>query len=80
MDFTAYNDVLSLDLIQKRIKITMCLSSSWCVMCKSNNESIEHLFIQCPTTQYLWNKADITQGLQSITAPPNNLSNNPSTK
>ena len=43
-------------------------------MCKAETESVDHLFLHyCPTTQYLWNKLDIIQGLDSIKIQPNNL-------
>ena len=30
------------------------LSSQWCILCKGNGESIDHLFLHCPLTIGLW--------------------------
>ena len=32
----------------------MCLSPSWCVLCKENAENIDHLFIHCSYSLKLW--------------------------
>lgn len=29
--------------------------SSWCVMCQSNEETINHLFLHCPYSAQIWN-------------------------
>ena len=34
----------------------MCLSPTWCVMCKKEQESIPHFFIQCDFAKSLWIK------------------------
>ena len=32
------------------------LCSQWCILCKGNRESIDHLFLHCPVTIGLWHK------------------------
>ncbi|CAL9005557.1 unnamed protein product [Prunus brigantina] len=32
----------------------MCLSPSWCVLCRESAESIDHLFLHCPYSLNLW--------------------------
>ncbi|XP_034223761.1 THO complex subunit 1 isoform X2 [Prunus dulcis] len=41
------------DCIQRR-QPKMCLSPSWCVLCKENAENIDHLFIHCSYSLKLW--------------------------
>lgn len=41
------------DVIQRRSP-NVCLSPSWCVMCKRNGESADHLFLHCHNTVQLW--------------------------
>ena len=32
----------------------MSISPGWCVMCKNDNESADHLFLHCPLAQRVW--------------------------
>ena len=32
----------------------MCLSPSWCVLCRKNGEDIDHILIYCQFAQELW--------------------------
>ena len=58
------------DVIQRKRSL-MCLSSSWCVMCKKDQESILHLFIQCDFARSLWTKVFREFGVSSEI--PNNF-------
>ncbi|KAM7516501.1 hypothetical protein LguiA_006084 [Lonicera macranthoides] len=47
--------VKTYDLLQKR-RSNYCLSPSWCVLCKSYVESLNHLLLHCPYSYFIWNK------------------------
>ncbi|CAL9004181.1 unnamed protein product, partial [Prunus brigantina] len=49
----ANGKINSCDSIQRRHP-KMCLSPSWCVLCKDNAESIDHMFIHCSYSLKLW--------------------------
>nr|CAN63022.1 hypothetical protein VITISV_042518 [Vitis vinifera] len=44
------------------------LCPQWCILCKGNRESIDHLFLYCPVTIGLWNKLFKLAGLDWV--PP----------
>ncbi|RVW96808.1 Transposon TX1 uncharacterized 149 kDa protein [Vitis vinifera] len=44
------------------------LCPQWCILCKGNGESIDHLFLHCPVTIGLWNKLFKLAGL--VWVPP----------
>ncbi|RVW16749.1 hypothetical protein CK203_076445 [Vitis vinifera] len=44
------------------------LYPQWCILCKGNGESIDHLFLHCPVTIGLWNKLFKLAGL--VWVPP----------
>ncbi|RVX09324.1 LINE-1 retrotransposable element ORF2 protein [Vitis vinifera] len=44
------------------------LCPQWCILCKGNGESIDHLFLLCPVTIGLWNKLFKLAGLDWV--PP----------
>ncbi|RVW46854.1 Transposon TX1 uncharacterized 149 kDa protein [Vitis vinifera] len=44
------------------------LCPQWCILCKGNGESIDHLFLHCPVTIGLWNKLFKLAGLDWV--PP----------
>ena len=58
------------DVLQRK-RPFLCLSPSWCVMCKHEQESILHLFIQCNFARSLWIKVFREFGITSEI--PNNL-------
>ena len=41
------------DILQKRQPF-LSVSPSWCVMCKQDSESINHLFLHCPLVYRVW--------------------------
>ena len=43
------------DILQ-RMRSFQCLSPSWCVMCKQDQETISHLFFTCGYARSLWSK------------------------
>ena len=43
------------DLLQLR-RSYRSLNPQWCIHCKGEGESIDHLFLHCPFTCGLWNK------------------------
>jgi hypothetical protein len=48
---TVLGKILTAENLRKRHIIIV----SWCCMCKSDGESIDHLFIHCPVAKELWN-------------------------
>lgn len=57
-----YQKLNTFDLIQRR-NSNMCLSRDWCISCKTSNENLNHLFIQCSKAQKLWSKLQLEIGL-----------------
>lgn len=43
------------DTLQKR-RPNRSLNSQWCIMCRKNEESVDHLFLHCPIALFLWHK------------------------
>ena len=56
---TVLGKILTAENLRKRHIIIV----SWCCMCKSNGESIDHPFIHCPVAQELWNAVFCTFGV-----------------
>ena len=48
-----HGKVNTFDLVQKR-NPNMALSPAWCVLCRKDNESIDHLLIHCQVANGLW--------------------------
>ena len=42
-------------LLQKR-RPSLYLSPQWCVLCKSNGDDIDYLFLHCPFSYFVWIK------------------------
>lgn len=40
-------------MVQRR-RPYLCLSPHWCLMCKKDDESVDHLFLHCPVAFTLW--------------------------
>ena len=51
----AHRKVNTNDLLQLR-RPYRSLNHQWCILCKGEGESIDHLFLHCPFTFGLWNK------------------------
>ena len=47
------------------------LCPQWCILCKGNGESIDHLFLHCPVTIGLWHKLFNLVGLACV--PPRSI-------
>ena len=47
------------------------LYPQWCILCKGNGESIDHLFLHCPVTIGLWHKLFNLVGLAWV--PPRSI-------
>ena len=58
----ALGRVNTCDVLQKKRPNTM-LYPSWCVLCKREEETVDHLFIQCSFTSRIWWKILHTFGL-----------------
>ena len=56
---TVLGKILTAENLRKRNIIIV----SWCCMCKTNGESIDHLFIHCPVARELWNAVFCTFGV-----------------
>ncbi|KAM7473769.1 hypothetical protein LguiB_021012 [Lonicera macranthoides] len=52
----AHGRVNTCDLLQKR-RPNYCLSPSWCVLCKQNEETLSHILLHCPYSYFIWAKA-----------------------
>ena len=59
------NDKLQL----RRLYKSLC--PQWCILCKGNGESIDHLFLHCPVTIGLWHKLFNLAGL--VWVPPRSI-------
>ena len=51
----AHRKVNTKDMLQLR-RPYKSLSTHWCILCKGNRESIDHLFLHCSWNLRLWNK------------------------
>ena len=58
------------DVLQRKRPFS-CLSPTWCVLCKQDQKSILHLFIQCDYARFLWIK--IFREFGVTTEIPNNF-------
>ena len=58
------------DILQRK-RSFWCLQSSWCIMCKQNQESILNLFIQCDLARRLW--LEVFSEFGALIEMPNNL-------
>lgn len=47
------------DIMQRRYKIR----PDWCALCKDNEESIDHIFVLCPFTKWVWDTCCSLWGL-----------------
>ncbi|WJZ89514.1 hypothetical protein VitviT2T_008730 [Vitis vinifera] len=47
------------------------LGPQWCILCKGNGESIDHIFLHCPVTIGLWHKLFNLAGLAWV--PPRSI-------
>lgn len=45
----------TMDMIQRRMPLSYW-NPQWCVMCKKGGESVNHIFLHCPTANFLWSK------------------------
>ncbi|RVW53835.1 hypothetical protein CK203_088568 [Vitis vinifera] len=66
----AHGKVNTNDKLQLR-RPYKALSPQWCILCKGNGESIDHLFLHCPVTIGLWHRLFNLVGL--IWVPPRSL-------
>ena len=48
----AHGELNTCDMLQKRPR--SCFSPQWCVMCKVDFESIDHLFLHCSVALAMW--------------------------
>ena len=51
----AHRKVNTNDLLQLRRPYRF-LNPQWCIICRGDGESIDHLFLHCPFTMWLWHK------------------------
>ena len=51
----SWKRVNTCDLLQIR-RPYVALSPSWCILCKNENESIDHLLLHCRFAQFIWDK------------------------
>ena len=49
----AWNRVNTCDLLQSK-RPNLAISPSWCILCKRDSESIDHIFLHCNFAQYIW--------------------------
>ena len=49
----AHRKVNTNDLLQLR-RPYRSLNPQWCILCRGDEESIDHLFLRCPFTMWLW--------------------------
>ena len=53
------------DLIQRR-NPHMALSPSWCVLCRKDGESVDHLLMHCEVSSKLWNQLFYEAGFRWV--------------
>lgn len=53
----------------------MALNPNWCVLCKANNETMEHIFVNCTFTQHVW--GNFFHFVDSSTTAPTSLDDVP---
>ena len=51
----AHGRVNTCDLLQRR-RPNVCFSPHWCVLCKKQGESVDHVFVQCEVVSQLWER------------------------
>ena len=51
----AHGRVNTCDLLQRR-RPKACFSPHWCVLCKKQGESVDHVFVQCEVVSQLWER------------------------
>ena len=51
----ALGKVTTFDVLQKR-RPFRSLSPNWCVLCKKNLESIDHVFLHCSFSLHIWSR------------------------
>ena len=66
----AHGKVNTNDKLQLR-RPYKALCPQWCILCKGNGESIDHLFLHCPVTIGLWHRLFNLVGV--IWVPPRSL-------
>ncbi|RVX11717.1 putative ribonuclease H protein [Vitis vinifera] len=66
----AHGKVNTNDKLQLR-RPYKALCPQWCILCKGNGESIDHLFLHCPVTIGLWHKLFNLVGV--IWVPPRSI-------
>ena len=64
----AWRRVNTCDVLQSR-RPNRALSPSWCILCRQDAESVDHLIIRCRFSQIIWDK--IKWELHLISALPN---------
>ncbi|KAK9266438.1 hypothetical protein L1049_007440 [Liquidambar formosana] len=52
---TAYKRTNTNDWVQRK-RPSVCLSPQWCVLCKKEGESVDHLFLHCDISIALWQR------------------------
>ena len=60
-----HGKVNTCDLVQRR-NPNMALSPSWCVLCRKQNETIDHLLMHCETATKFWNQLFYEAGLSWV--------------
>ena len=61
----AHGKVNTCDLLQRR-RPNQCLSPSWCVLCKKNDEPMNHILMHCPYSNFIWSKVWAEFGLRWV--------------
>ena len=51
----AHGRVNTCDLLQRR-RPKACFSPHWCVLCKKQGESVDHVFVLCEVVSQLWER------------------------
>ncbi|KAK9927793.1 hypothetical protein M0R45_024959 [Rubus argutus] len=51
----AHGKINTCDVVQRK-RPGSCLSPNWCIMCKKEQETIDHVFLHCPVALSLWMK------------------------
>ena len=52
----AWSKVNTCDLLQSK-RPNLAISPSWCILCRSDNESVNHILLHCNFTHYTLSKA-----------------------